>query len=51
MSETSALQNIYGDQFLLSIQLIKPSCLVVLPYQHSITVSLETYPIYFQSIT
>ena len=45
MPETSALQNIYGDQFLLSIHL------VILPYQHSITVSLETYPIYFQSIT
>ena len=41
--ETSAYEYLYGGQFTLSTQLIKPNYLVILP--RSTTVSLETYPL------
>ena len=43
--ETSAFESLYGSQFTLSTQLIKPYYLVILPTDAA-PVSLETYPLY-----
>ena len=46
MFKTSAFKSLYGGQFTLSTQLIKPNYLVILP-TYAAPVSLETYPLYF----
>ena len=41
----SSFETLYGGQFTLSTQLIKPNYLVVLSHQCSTIVSIETYPL------
>ena len=36
-----SFETLYGDQFTLSTQLIKPDYLDILPHRHNTTVSLE----------
>ena len=44
--EMSASENLYGDQFALSTQLISQNYLYILPHWRSTTVSLQSYTLY-----
>ena len=49
--ETSAFESLYGGQFTLSTQLIRPNYLVILPTDAAPQfLSLETYPYIHQTI-
>ena len=44
--EIPAFESLYGGEFTLSTQSIKPNYLVNTPHRRSTTVSLETYTLY-----